>query len=85
MLKRYFDCCWLVGSIDCWNGMILERHTSKKKFSTIEFKDSINVSLYSLVVPSDDWSNTQFLEISLSRLSSHLIQYIGLSPVSVDK
>lgn len=29
MLQRYFDCCWLVRSVNCRNGVVSERSSSK--------------------------------------------------------
>lgn len=85
MLNWHLDSSGLVRTIACWNSMVSEWDTTEEEFSTIKFETSVNMSLDLLVVPGNNWPDSQILKLSLCGLSSHLFKDICLSPVFVIK
>ena len=83
MLDWHLDSSWFIGSVACWNSMVSEWDTTEEELSPIKFEASVDVRLNLLIVPGDDWPNSQILKISLGGLSSHLVKEIGLFPVLV--
>lgn len=83
VLNWHLDSSGLVRSIALWNSMVSEWDTTEEEFSTIKFETGVNMSLNLLIVPSNNWPNSQILKLSLGSLSRHLFKEICLSPVFV--
>lgn len=83
VLKRHLDGSRLVGSVHGRNGMILERHSSEQKLSSVKFEDSIDMGLNSLVVPGKDGYDREVIELSLCSLHGDLLNKVSLPPVSM--
>lgn len=83
MLERHEDSSGLPGAIALRNGVILERSSSEKDFSTVKLKNRVQVSLDALVVPREHWANSQVLEAPPSCLRLHLVEKSSLPPVAV--
>lgn len=85
VLNRHLDCSGFIRSIAFWNSVVSEWDTTEEEFCTIKFEDGVNMSLDLLVIPGDNWTNSQILKLSLGGLSCHLLEEIGLFPVFVHK
>ena len=83
VLEGHEDGRGLPSAVTRWNGVALERSTSKENLSAIQLKNSINVRLDCFVGPSEDWPDRQVLQASLLRLLPHLLQQASLPPVAV--
>jgi len=83
VLERHIDGSWLIRSVAWWDRVVLKRNTTPKKFGTVELKAGVNVCLDSCVVPGENWTDGQVVQITLGSLSLPLVQHISLFPILV--
>ena len=83
MLEGHEDASWLPSSVTFGNGMILEWLATEDNFSAIQLQNCIQMLLDPLVVPGENWSNSEVIEASLGCLFLHLVEEVSLAPVPV--
>ena len=73
MFNRHIYRRWLKCAITGGDLMIFQRMSTEENFGTFKLENSIEVSLDSLVVPGENWANSEVLEAATASLLSHLL------------
>lgn len=63
--------------------MVFQWLASEQYLGTVQFHDSINMFLDTLVVPCEYWATSEILEVSLCCLCCHFVDKVGFAPVTV--
>lgn len=74
MLERNKDSSGLISSILFRNLMVFQGVSSEDNFGAVELKASIDVSLDSIVVPSQNGTACEVIKTTLAGLSLHLLK-----------